>query len=404
MLRSKLADFDLTSRAQAQDPFPVLNGLREQDPVHWSPALGGWILTRYEDVRTALTNPVYSVDRMTPFAQAAQARGRSIAAALGGLLAQWVVFQDPPNHTRLRRALNQGVTSSALRRMEPIVRSLVYEAIDRMQPLRHAELISEFAYPLPARVIMKLIGVPENAIDQIRNWSEDLATFVGHSTKPDRYERAYKALTEMATFFRGLITERMANPRDDLISSLIANGDAGNGLTEDELVYNALYLLFAGHETTTNLIGTGVYHLLRHPEQASRLSNDPGLAELAVEELLRYDSPSPAAMRIAAHDIDLCGRRLNKGDRIVAFISAANRDPEVFHLPEVLDIERSHNPHLALGLGIHFCLGAKLARLEARIALEALFSRFPRLHLAGPEPEWTNQLILRGVGTLEVAW
>jgi cytochrome P450 len=252
---------------------------------------------------------------------------------------------------------------------------------------------------------MVLLGVPRSALDAVKGWSDDMALFVGSARlSDDKYRRADSGMREMAGYFRGLIAERRAKPEDDLISAMLEPDPGGDVLSEDELVGACSLLLFAGHETTTNLIGNGIWALTTHPEEARRLVADPDLIAPAVEEMLRWDGPSHALVRVVAQDIDLAGKTLRRGERVFAMMNAANRDPEMFADPDRFDIARTPNKHLTFAAGIHFCLGAPLARLEAQIAVATLLRRFTDIRLEAQEPEWLDSMILRGVKSLKVTF
>jgi len=267
------------------------------------------------------------------------------------------------------------------------------------------DVIHDLAYPLPLTVIADLIGVPREECNRFKSWSDELATFIGSAlASPDKYERACRSLREMSEYFRHLVTARRAAPRDDIASALIAARERGDTLSDDELIATCILLLFAGHETTTNLIGNGVLALLRAPDQARAWREDPSLTPTAVEELLRYDGPSQAMVRIASADLAIDGRRIRRGDRIFTMINAANRDPRQFTDPDRLDIRREDNRHIAFGYGIHFCIGAPLARLEGQIAIPALLRQLPDLELRTDALDWLDSLVFRGVKSLPVAF
>ncbi len=384
------------------DPFPLYRRLRERDPVHWSEPLKGWVLTRYADVRAVLNDGDFSADRITPFADHLTAGKQAALARFGRALGRWAVFLDPPDHTRIRGTMNRAFTARAVDRMAPAVAGIVEGLLDRVAPAGDMDVIADFAYPLPVAVIGHMLGVPQTDLWRLKKWSDELATVVGTAQNtPDKHERAARSWREMSAYFADLIADRRRNPGDDVLSDLIAARDEG-ALDDQELLSNAILLLFAGHETTTNLIGNGLLALLRHPEALAALRRDPGLVDSAVEELLRYDGPAQAVTRIARVDKTLGDRRIRAGDRVFVMINAANRDPAEFESPDRLDLARRPNRHLAFGYGIHFCLGAPLARLEARTALSALLRRMPDLALAAERPEWIDSLVFRGLRALPV--
>jgi len=387
------------------DPFPSYQLLRVEDPVHWSDVLGGWVLTRYDDVKSALLDRRFSADRITPFAKHLSADSHAAIADLLQGLGDWAVFTDPPKHTRLRGVMNTAFTSRAIESREPVIQNLVDRLLDAIVPVGRTDLIADFAYPLPAAVIAGMLGASADDLDRIKRWSDDLAAFVGSAlATPDKRTRAQVAMVDMSTYFRTLVTARRAEPREDMMSALLAGEGRADGLTEDELVATCVLLLFAGHETTTNLIGNGLVALLRHPSELAALAAEPLLAGSAVEELLRYDGPTQAVTRIAVEDVELRGRQIRRGARVFLNLSAANRDPEQFADPEDLDVRRPDNRHIAFGHAIHFCVGAPLARLEARLAIPAVLRRLPELRLDTDALRWSDSYVLRGVEALPLSF
>lgn len=377
------------------DPYPAFAELRREEPVHWSEAIGSWVLTRYDDVSLALSDPRFSSDRITPYME------RAGADPLGQSLRHWAVFNDPPRHTRLRSFLNRAFTPRAIQSLAPAIESVVEKLFDQVEGRDEFDFIGDFAYPLPATVIAGMLGVPSEDLDQFKAWSDELAGFVGGAlATPDKRARAERGLFELNEYFRAIIADRRRHPREDLVGSLVAAREKGDALSEDELLATCVMILFAGHETTTNLLGNGILSLVRHPDQLRLLREEPALIPAAVEELLRFDGPVQAMGRTAGEEIELRGCALKRGDRVYAMINAANRDPEQFENPDLLDLRRRPNRHIAFGVGIHFCLGAPLARLEAQIAFDRLLSRFGAIELATDDPEWNDSLILRGLRRL----
>ena len=397
-----MIDFDLHNAAHVRDPYPVFARLREEDPVHRSDSLGGWMLTRYADVAQVLRSDAFSADTIRPFVEARAANDPDVAR-LGRLAPLWAVFNDPPDHTRLRTALNQGFTNRQVGQL----RGFVAEVTERLlQPLttRHdCELVRDFAYPLPALVIARLLGVPDHDVDRFKKWSDDLGEFVTTGTDPQRYATASAAMEEMGDYFSAMILDRRARPADDLLTPLVAALDAGVMESEDELVSNCILLLFAGHETTTNLLASAVYHLASRPEEVDRLRRDPSLYPTAVEEILRFDNPAHGLTRLVKSATEIGGVRVTTGERIFAFVTAANRDPAMHVNPDRLDVGRNPNRHLSFGLGIHFCLGAPLARLEAMVALPRLVDTLGSLRVV-EEPSWKPLLVLRSIEALNVEY
>lgn len=400
--------FDLGKPATNANPFPEFARLRAEDPVHWSSAMKAWIITRHADVKqVALDNKQISADRLTPFFKTNPEYQRGSIESLVRYLNHWMVFRDPPDHTRLRRLFNKAFTPTAVSNLRPSIESIVGHLIDGMEAKARrgetVDYIADFAYPLPASVIMDLLGVPRADLERVKLWSDDIALFIGTAqVAGNKYLRAESGAKAMSDYFRTLVEARTAEPRDDMISHLVLARDDRDALTTDEIIGTCILLLFAGHETTTNLIGNGFLYSMRHREQWQRLVTDPSLAASAIEEYLRYDGPSGALARVAAADLEMGGKTIREGQRLFAFMNSANRDPEAFADPDRFDIGREPNAHLTFGHGIHFCLGAPLARLEAQIAATRLAERLPGIRLSGGEPEWHDSLILRGVKRLPV--
>ncbi len=397
--------FDPSDAATRADPFALFRRLQDEDPIHWSPALRGWVITRYDDVRSVATNREMSPDRLTPFFRSLPDPAQRGLADVIRYLNLWMVFRNPPEHTRLRALMGKAFTPRAVEALRPNVAALVGTLLDRIGDGGAVDAIDALAGPLPALVIMDMLGVPREAVSSMKEWSDDMVVFVGSARgAADKYARAERGAHEMAGYFRAIIAERRAVPRDDMISALIAARDEGNALSEDELVASCMLLLFAGHETTTNLIGNAIVALIRHPDQQARLRAEPALIDSAVEEFLRFDGPSHGLARVVAVDHEFGGKRLKQGERVFAMLNAANRDPRRFPDPDRLDLGRTPNRHLTFGVGPHFCLGAPLARIEGRLCLEALLRRFGRIDFAEDPArlDWLDSLIMRGVRALPV--
>jgi len=402
--------FDLGRPATNANPFPEFAHLRANDPVHWSPVMKAWIITRYADVKqVALNNRQISADRLTPFFKANPEYQKGSIDSLVRYLNHWMVFRDPPDHTRLRRLFTKAFTPTAVSNLTPNIEGIVAHLIDDMQAKaargEPVDFIADFAYPLPASVIMDLLGVPRADLERVKVWSDDIALFIGTAqVAGNKYLRAEAGAKAMSAYFRDLVEARTAAPTADMISQLVLARDDRDALSTDEIIGTCILLLFAGHETTTNLIGNGFLYSMKHRAEWERLVADPVMASSAVEEWLRYDGPSGAFARVAATDLEMGGKAIKGGQRVFAFMNSANRDPDAFEDPERFDIGRAQNPHMTFGHGIHFCLGAPLARLESEIAARRLGERLPHIRLAGNrEPEWHDSLILRGVKSLPVA-
>ena len=391
-------DLDLLAPDVVADPHATFASLRAEDPVHWSERHRAWVLTRYDDVAALFRDTRMSSDRASPLARHGEDRAGCDDPVVS-VLSRWMVFRDPPDHTRMRRALRPALAPPAIEALRATVERIVDELIDGAP--EEFDFLSEFAVPLPAIVIAELLGVPRADHDRFRSWSQGLATLVFASGLPDRHRRGREALTALATYLGEQLAHRRAQPGDDLLGAL-AVLQAGGELTADEATANAVLLLFAGHETTTGLLGNGLAALLAHPEELQRLRAEPSLMRSAVEELLRFEGPSKLMPRWAIEEVELRGRRIARGDLVYLVQTAANRDPSRFAEPDRLDVARDPNPHLGFGYGLHYCLGAPLARLETAIALSRLLDRCDRIELGGDPPRWRPNLLGRAVESLEV--
>jgi cytochrome P450 len=386
-----------------RDPFPLFARLRAEDPVHWSPRLKAWVLTRYDDVRAVLLDKEMSSDRLRPFFATLPGPESARIGEIIRYLSHWMVFRDPPEHTRLRRLTSKVFHLQSMNGMRPQAEALAAWLLERIGDRRDIDFVADFAGPLPALVIMAMLGVPREELARVKSLSDEMALFIGSSRmSPEKYDIAERATRELAGLFRELIEERRRAPREDLLSQLVRLEDGGDRLTEDELVASCILLLFAGHETTTNHIANGLLALLRFPEAQEALRADPALAPRAVEELLRYDGPSGAQVRVVKVAQALHGRSLAPGERVFLMLNAANRDPEAYADPDRLDFERSGPAHLTFGFGLHICLGFPLARMEGQVALPAVLARWKRIELAQPEErlEWLNSMVFRGMRAL----
>jgi len=382
------------------DPYPTYHRLRDEDPVHHSP-LDFWVLTRYEDVAAVLRDPRFIKE---PLVSMVAARfGVSVPPGVGLSM----LDRDPPDHTRLRSLVSKAFTPRVVEGLRPRIQKMVDDLITRAEVVGTMDLIEEFAYPIPVNVICEMLGVPVEDHERFKGWSLDIARGLDSVWLPPESEipkRSGAARHAIGDYMRGLIAERRAAPRGDLLSALIAAEEAGDKLSEDELIATCILLLIAGHETTVNLIGNGTLALLRHPEELRRLRETPGLITSAVEELLRYDGPVQRTARITSTAVTIGGRTIPKGEMVMPFIGAADRDPSQFADPDRLDLGGADNRHIAFGWGIHFCLGAPLARVEGQIAIDTLVRRLPRLALVNDEPEHRQSLTLRGLKALPVTF
>jgi cytochrome P450 len=392
--------FSLATAPEAfvDDPYPTYAALRRHSPVHpWAP--GSWLLSRYEDVLAAYRSPHLSSDKKTEFAPRL-GTGTPIFEHHTTSL----VFNDPPLHTRVRRLLMGALNQRAIARMEVGVQVLVARLLDELEGQAEPDLIEHFASRIPVEVIGNLLDVPHAERGPLRDWSLAILSALEPAPGPELLARANKAVTEFCDYLRGLVAHRRKHPGDpesDLLTRLL-QGDAQGTLSELELLHNCIFLLNAGHETTTNLLGNGVHALLTHRDQWERLQREPGLINSAVEELLRFESPLQLNNRCSTAPLVFGGVELPAGSFITLAIGAANRDPAAFEDPDRLDVARKPNNHLAFGQGAHACSGMNVARLEARIALAELSARVPRLHLRGPA-ERDRRVRFRGWRRLPVS-
>jgi len=289
--------------------------------------------------------------------------------------------------------------------MRSQIQNTVDHLLDDIQEQGHMEVISDLAYPLPAIFISEILGVADGDRDRFRKWSNDLAAFLGNiRAVSENLGPARQSVAELTEFLREIVARRRKEPQDDLLSALVTAEDQGESFSEDELYSMCIMLIFAGHETTTNLIGNGILALIRHPEQLEKLRQQPSLIESAVEEIIRYDGPVQTTSRTALEDMQIGGKQIAKGDRISLTLGAANRDPAHFNDPDFFDIERSVGRHVGFGFGIHFCLGAALARMEGQAAISAVVKRMPELRLEDAELEWRDNPVLRGLKALPVSF
>jgi cytochrome P450 len=387
------ARFDPFRAEAIDDPYAQYGLLRAADPVHWNEKLRSWVLFRHDDVVAFLRDDVrLSSDR---------SKARKFSGPRSDVSPR-TVSSDPPEHTPVRAILN-ACLGPRVRAIGPRVESLIAELIDPLDEAamqsREVDLIEAFAYPLPIRVIAELLDVPEEERPRFHDLSRAIAAGMDRFYSGSEVNRG---LFEIGAYFHSLVEQRRSTSGDDLVRRLLAAKHHGEGLTELEVVAMCTALVFGGHETTVNLIGNGVLALLRHPEELERLRAAPDLVDPAVEELLRFDSPAQLISRTAAQDFELRGRAIRGGDAVLAALGAANRDPEVFRNADRLDVARDPNPHVAFGLGTHFCPGAQLTRIEARAAIRALLARFPRLRLGNASPVRRPTAVLRGLETLPV--
>jgi cytochrome P450 len=385
------------------DPHPSWRRLREEDPVHHSELLGGWLLSRYADVERAFRDDALSVEaNLSRYFLGVDDDTRARLGPLEQQLAQATLLQDPPGHSRRRIHMMRGFTPARIEAMRPAITRIVDSLLDTTADTGQLEVVTGLAFPLPRLILARLLGVPEEDLDMLGRWSDDLMAFLGVPFAPPEVAlQAQASMVEQTEYLRRLVARRRETPEDDLLSSLLAPDDHGDRLTEDEVLADASNLMFAGHETTTNLIAVGLLTLLRQPEALDLVRNDRSLLPAAVEEMLRLEPPVQMMPRTAKVAVTFSGRTVSPGDGLFLSIAAANRDPSVFESPDRLD-PRRRGRSLAFGAGPHFCAGARLARLEALVALSGVLDRMPKVVLA-EEPGWQPTIAVRALQRLMVA-
>ena len=385
---------DLANLALESDPYPIYRMLREWGRVFWVEQLGHWMITGHREALAVFRHPGFSSDRsLSDDYELPPGADRPP----GGMF-----VMDPPDHTRLRTLVQQAFTARVVEGMRPRISAVVDRLLDEAGQRDEVDLMDAFACPLPAIVLAELLGIPAEQHRQFQEWTTTLIETINPVSHNLVSGDGIVAREQMEAYLTTTIEERRRQPRDDLISALVRAEQAGDRMSSYELLEMCLLLTIAGLETTANLIGNGTHALLNHPDQLARLRAEPGLIGSAVEELLRYDSPIQASGRIPKEDIDFEGHVMRKGRAIGVLVGAANRDPEAFPDPDRLDIARTPNNHLGFGRGIHFCLGAPLARLEGALALSALAERFPRIAPAGAAKRRSN-VHVRGFLALPVS-
>ena len=385
----------LVSNEFMEDPYPILRQLREEDPVHWSNSIGGWVLTRYDDIVTTFKDISHysSEGRLAKAVEYLPAESRARFKTFEDHYRQRsLIHSDPPDHTRLRGLVTRAFTPRVVEAMRPRIQQITDELLDAVRRDGRMDVMKDLAVPMPVTVLAEIFGVPKPDLNRFKGWADDLLAFQGVN-KPavELLERSQNALVEIRAYLSELIKQRRSEPRQDLLSELVAAESEGGKLSETELLYSCITLLVAGHETTTSLIGNGLYALLRHPEQWELLNSTPSLLTCAIEEMLRYESPVARQPRLIKRDGEMGGRQLRQGQMVFQMLNAANRDPAYFAEPDRFDIRREKNPHIAFGLGIHFCVGATLARTEGQIVFSTLMARLPGIRLVDERPHWDLQ-------------
>jgi len=385
-----------------QNPYPIYAKLREHDPVHWSERTHSWLITRYDDVDSMLKNLTFGKRLQEKAAEGMEMWKDPEFAVLLQSRLDWMLNQDPPDHTRLRNLVNKAFTPKTVEGLRPHVQEIANALLDKVQGKKEMELVEEYSFPLPVTVIAEMLGVPASDRDKFRQWTHRMAVTFNLSGSKDSMRDAQKATVEFMDYLRPLVEDRRKNPKPDLITGLVQAEEEGQKLSVEELLSNAVLILLAGHETTVNLIGNGMLALFRHPDQLKLLLEHPEYIGSAVDEFLRYDSSVQLVRRVAGDDVEIRDKKIKKGDMVTMLLGAANRDPDHFADPEQLDITRKNNKYLSFGAGIHHCLGFALAKLEAEIAIATLLRRYPKLKLADKKVEYKPSPALRGVKAMHI--
>jgi cytochrome P450 len=404
----------MINEAFLNDPYPAYHALRAEGALHWSPEFcgGAWLLTAYADVASVLRDPRFSVRRAGGWANSSGPGALAELREFKRIFSRSLLFVDAPQHSRLRQVMNAGFKPAALQELGPQIQIIVDRLLDRVLAKAadsgsgqfvEFDFMRDFARPLPALVIASMLGIAAEDRSEFVAWSDDIAAFIGSPTPTLEIARAAQvSLIAMNEYFRQLLPQRRAALGDDLMSQLIRAEATGGIITTKELLAQCCTLLFAGHETTRNLLGNGILALLQHPQQWQALQSTPSLLPSALKELLRFDSPVQYTGRRLKVDVEMHGQLMKKGDLVIPLIGSANRDPAKFTDPDRLDIARNQGAHLSFGYGPHVCIGATLTYLEAEIAMRSVMRRLPQLQLAGDSQSWGGNAVYRSLNQLSL--
>jgi cytochrome P450 len=384
------------------DPYPIYHRLRSEEPIHRS-FIGVWVFTRYADVRAVLRDPRFS---SAPIPKQIKEKEQHVGQfdAIAQSSDKWLVFLEPPDHTRLRGLASKAYSAGVVERMRPQIQKIVDELIGKVRNTGFMDIVSDLAYLLPTIVLARILGVPDEDHCQLRRWSNNLGSIFEPLMSLESYGHLNQVAVEFTDYFRSLITERKKRPKEDLISDLLVVRDRGELIGEDEVLYICMALCTGGERNTVNLIGNGILALLRHPDQMEKLKQEPGILPSAVEELMRYDSSAQMIARVATEGVKIGDQTIRAGEHVYLCLGAANRDPAQFRDPDKLDITRSDNHHLALGGGIHYCIGATQTRGQVQIAIKTLVQQLPNLKLHTDKLEWRENFAVRGLKALPVTF
>ena len=388
------------------NPYRTYTHLRAAAPLHWADKFraGAWLVTRYADVLAGLHDPRLSSRRSHTLTAALPSDVQAEFSTFNQIFSKWMLFLDPPEHSRIRQLLNKEFTPNMIQRLRPRIQQVVDSLLDQALAKTEIEFMTDFANPLPVRVIAEMLGIPSEDQREFQIWSDDLADFFGNAAGTiEGARRAQNSLINLTEYFRALLPERREHKGDDLVSLLLRVEEEGEVLTGEELLAQCTLLLVAGHETTRNLLGNGMLALLQHPDQHAKLRQNPALIHSAVREFARYDSPVQLSGRAVTEDFSWHGREISKGQTVILLLASANHDPEKFSDPETLDISRDEGMPLSFGHGTHFCIGAALAYTEAEIAFTTLLERTSSLKMLDDVPAWRSNLSFRGLSRLRLS-
>ena len=389
-----------------RDPYRTYSQLRSAAPLLWTDKFrsGAWVVSRYADVLSGLHDARLSSQRSHTLTAALPSEVQSEFTTFNRIFSRWMLFLDPPEHSRLRKLLNKEFTPNMIQRLRPRIQQVVDSLLDDVVGKPEIEFMTEFANPLPVRVIAEMLGIPNEDQSDFQIWSDDLASFFGNPAGTvEMARRAQNSLLSLTEYFRALLPERRKNKGDDLVSLLLRVEEEGEMLSGEELLAQCTLLLVAGHETTRNVLGNGMLALLQHPDQFARLRENPSLINSAVREFLRFDSPVQFSGRAVTGDFAWHDREIKKGQTVILLLGSANHDPEKFSEPERLDISRDEGMPLSFGHGTHFCIGAALANAEAEIAFSRLLDRTSSLTMLDDVPAWRSNMSFRGLNRLPLA-
>jgi pimeloyl-[acyl-carrier protein] synthase len=397
--------YDLFSPDFYAKPEPILNQMRLNNPVYWCSRLESWVLTQYQDISSTIRDGNFSVDRNGRIGRGGSQKTRNQLDFCNKFFASWMVFSDPPRHTFLRSIASEVFTPQLMESHKPCIEDFTFDLIQNLKTKEQIDLIQDFAIPLPALVTAKMFDIPRSHISELKNWSSSIFTLLGADNASDEaINTTYQNLISCIKYFQSLVEEHRISKSDSLINRLANASESGCKLSSEEVATLCIVMMAGAYETTTYLIANGILALLQNPTEFIKLKENPTLISNAVEELFRFCGPAFSVVRRAKVDVQINGQNIQAGQKIYCLLHAGNHDPERFDQPSKLDISRQDNRHLGLGLGIHFCLGAALTRLETKIAINSLIHNFPNMHLNSSKLEWIPNLAMRGLKELPIAF